>query len=139
MPVRRKPKKSQNVMRSRSAAEWEKIRLTERVDNAVLLLLDVLETTDPLPAIPHHTDSGRPVWALESRNEEVPCSQKRRIGNRRVAEKRMSAGPRARTLTRKETYRVCNTPIPSMATWNFTTGFQWSVSDVLSKLRDGDA
>ena len=52
------------------------MHLTERVDNAFLLLLDVLETTDPLSTIPHHTDSSRPVWALESWNEEVPYSRK---------------------------------------------------------------
>ena len=45
---------------------------TERVDNTFLLRLDALEATDPLSTIPQGTDSGGPVWALESWNEEVP-------------------------------------------------------------------
>lgn len=49
-----------------------KVHLTERVYNAFLLLLDVLEATDPLSTITHGTDSSGPVWALESGNEEVP-------------------------------------------------------------------
>ena len=114
--------------------------LTERVDNALLLLLDVLETTDPLSTIPHYTDPSRPVWALEPWNEEVPYSREaHRKPTSRRSRMSVSIRPRARTLTRKETYRACNTPIPSMATWNSTTGFQWSVSGALSKLRDSDA
>ena len=50
--------------------------LTERVDDAFLLLLNALEATDPLSTIAHGANSGGPVWALESWNEEVPCSWK---------------------------------------------------------------
>jgi hypothetical protein len=47
--------------------------LTERVYNAFILLLDVLEAADPLSTVTHGTDSRGPVWALESWNEKVPC------------------------------------------------------------------
>ena len=52
------------------------MHLTERVDDALLLVLNTLEATDPLSAITHGTDSGGPVWALESWNEKVPYQQK---------------------------------------------------------------
>ena len=52
------------------------MQLTERVYNAFLLLLDVLEAADPLSTVTHGTDAGGPVWALESRNEEVPYSRR---------------------------------------------------------------
>jgi hypothetical protein len=51
-----------------------RVSLTERVDDAFLLLLNALEATDPLSTIAHGTNSGGPVWALKSWNEEVPCS-----------------------------------------------------------------
>jgi hypothetical protein len=51
------------------------MHLTERVDDAFLLLLDVLEATDPFSTIAHGTDPGGPVWALEPWNEEVPYSR----------------------------------------------------------------
>lgn len=50
-------------------------QLTERVDDTFFLLLDVLEATDPFSAVAHGTDPSCPVWALESRNEEVPYSR----------------------------------------------------------------
>ena len=56
--------------------ETRKLDLTERIDNTFLLLLDVFEATDPLPTVSHGADSGGPVWALKSRNEEVPCSRR---------------------------------------------------------------
>ena len=73
---------NQNIMESKPTAKQRsspdaqngKKLLTERVDNTFLLWLDVLEATDPLSPISHGADSSGPVWALESRNEEVPYS-----------------------------------------------------------------
>ena len=72
--------------------------LTERVDNAFILLLNVLEATDPLSAVPHGSDSGGPVRALESWNEEVPCSPEDRQGGATGNEspESVSPGPRVR-------------------------------------------
>ena len=49
-----------------------KTRLTKRVYNTFLFLLDVLEAADPFSAVTHGAYSSGPVWTLESRNEEVP-------------------------------------------------------------------
>jgi hypothetical protein len=79
MPVARGPK-NESETRTESQVRKKMDLYTERVDDAFLLLLDVLEATDPLPSIAHGADSGSPVWALESRNEEVPYSRARDAG-----------------------------------------------------------
>jgi len=102
--------------------ETRKLDLTERVDDAFLLILDVFEATDPFSAVSHGADSGGPVWALESWNEEVPCSRRNAKTKRGRDKEHKSGGSEVRALnksvTRKRTYRECSIPIPSTATWN---------------------
>jgi hypothetical protein len=100
------------------------MRLTERVDDALLLVLNTLEAADPLSAITHGTDSGGPVWALESWNEKVPYYSNRNTGHQQRGKSGESECRASSTsITRKETYRACNIPIPSMATWNCAVVF----------------
>lgn len=77
------------------------MNLTKRVDNTFLLLLDVLEATDPFSTIPHGTDSSGSMWALESWNEEVPCSRRNAKNQQGGATgdenpESVSSGPRGR-------------------------------------------
>lgn len=67
-------KKLRSAAKRGSSSSFRKMRLTERVYNTFLLLLDVLEAADPFSTVTHGADSSGPMWALESGNEEVPYS-----------------------------------------------------------------
>ena len=100
--------------------ETRKLDLTERVDNTFLLILDMFEATDPFSTVSHGADSGGPVWALESWNEEVPCPRRNAKTKRERDKEQKHGNSEARVLnesvTRERTYREYNIPIPSMAT-----------------------
>jgi len=97
--------------------ETRKLDLTERIDNTFLLILDTFEATDPFSTVSHGADSGGPVWALESWNEEVPYPR-RNAETKRGRDKEQKYGNSEARVLNKRTYREYNIPIPSMATWN---------------------